>query len=103
MKKVMVVLSIFAFVGVCYGGIQKNSVEKRLSDVITIVKSRTIETSTQLKTLTQKAKDIVLTWGSDIDANDKTKLQTLNTKIDDATTALDALNTYISTNWDSIQ
>ena len=103
MKRLFLFLCIIGICGFAYAGMQKDNVESKLVDIIKGVKRLAVQTAISLGNLNQDGKDIVQSWDSQIDTDDKTKLQGLNAKINDAKDTLDALNLYIETEWGSIE
>ena len=103
MKRHGAVFVIFLIVcWLVYAGIAQFDVEVKMKGYVRAIHIRSTNAAIDLGNTLQDAKDLVLGYGSHLEADDKTKLSGLETKVTTAKNALDDVILYIETNWPAI-
>ena len=106
MKKRFVVIFIvllLVFASLSFASIEQVNLQNKLAGVVRNIRSNAVSSAINLGNLIQDAKDAISGYGSLLDADDKTKLQTLDIKVEDAKTKLDEIVAYIDANFGSIK
>ena len=103
LKKFLVIGLVIGMCSWAFAGIKQSNVERRLINIVKNVKTTALSCNVNMGNSINDAIDIIQQWGSSIDTDDKTKLQTLKVKIQDAQTELDEVVSYITINFDSIE
>lgn len=99
---ISIVLAVGMIVGIAYAGIEQFDVENKMKGYVKNIYSVSTSSAISIGNVLQDAKDLVASYGSLLEATDKAKLNSLETKVNTAKTALDDIKGYIETNWPAI-
>ena len=100
---VIFMVAILVFASLSFASIEQVDLQHKLAGVIRNIRSSAVISASNLGNLIQDAKDAISGYGTLLDIEDKTKLQELDIKIEEAIVQLNAVISYIDTNFGSIK